>query len=144
MIEVQGDWIGFYAYDLNPNENRKIPFRANINRGINEFVGRIYEDADHGGIDDEIVIRGHMNDDEIEFNKYYAKEHYLDENNESVSIESENPNIVHYKGTFDESTMRFKGVWEIAFLEEDDEGILHEANESGKWEMWREPNNPRA
>ena len=88
IIEIKGDWIGFYSYDKGYNESDrelKVPFRLTIERGINEFVGRIYEETDFGGIDDKIVIRGHQNGYEIEFTKYYTLEHFVDENNDFVS-----------------------------------------------------------
>src|SRR5215831_149155 len=97
IVEIGGDWIGFYTYDTDRSQTR-VPFRMTIRRGINQFVGRIVEEEALGGIDDEIIIKGHQNGDEIEFTKYYTLEHYTDENNELVSLESDNPTIVYYKG----------------------------------------------
>lgn len=141
IVEIKGDWIGFYTYDQGYNisdRQLKVPFRLTIERGINEFVGRIFEEADYGGIDDEIVIRGRQNGDEIEFTKHYALEHFVDENDDLASIESDNPTIVYYKGKFDSGDRKFKGQWEITGLREDDEGVFHENNQSGFWEIWRE------
>ena len=141
IIEIQGDWIGYYTYDKGYNEwdkQQKVPFRLTIERGINEFVGRIFEEIEYGGIDDEIIIKGHQNGDEIEFTKYYTLEHYINEHNEQVSIESDNPTIVYYKGIFDNSDKKFKGEWEIPILQEDEDGVFHADNSSGHWVIWRE------
>ncbi|UXE67268.1 MAG: hypothetical protein KA713_01290 [Chryseotalea sp. WA131a] len=140
-IEIKGDWIGYYTFDNGYNDwdkEQRIPFRLTIERGIYEFVGRIFEEAKFGGIDDDIVIKGRQNGNEIEFTKYYTLEHYLDENNQLVSIESENPTVVHYNGKFDDSDKKFKGEWEIPMLQEDEDGVLHADNSSGHWVIWRE------
>jgi len=141
IIEIKGDWIGFYTYDRGYNiadRLLKIPFRLTIERGINEFVGRIYEEADYGGIEDEIVVKGRQNGDEIEFTKYYTLEHFVDENEGLVSVESDDPTIVYYKGKFVNELNKFKGQWEITGLREDEEGVFHEDNQTGFWEIWRE------
>ena len=141
IVEIRGDWIGFYTYDegySDSDRKLKVPFRLTIERGINEFVGRIYEEGDYGGIEDEIVIKGHQNGDEIEFTKYYTLEHFIDESNEVVSIESENPTIVYYTGRFDNEENKFKGQWEIPGLREDEDGVFQEENQAGSWEIWRE------
>ena len=141
IVEIKGDWIGFYTYDKGYNisgRQLKVPFRLTIERGINEFVGRIYEEADYGGIDDEIVIRGRQNGDEIEFTKHYTLEHFVNEHDDLVSVESDNPTTVYYKGKFDNSDKKFKGQWEISGLREDDNRVFHEDNQSGFWEICRE------
>ncbi len=141
IVEIKGDWIGFYTFDKgysDTDRQTKVPFRLTIERGINEFVGRIYEEADYRGIDDEIIIKGHQNGDEIEFTKFYTLEHFIDENDNLVSIESENPTIVYYKGTFNNNDKKIKGQWEITGLREDEDGIFHEDNQTGFWEIWRE------
>jgi hypothetical protein len=141
IVEINGDWIGYYTFDngySEENKQQKVPFRLTIKRGINEFVGRIYEEVDFGGIDDEIVIKGHQNGNEIEFTKYYTLEHLIDENNDLISLESENPTTVYYKGYFDDSDNKFKGDWEITGLREDEDGIFHADNQTGQWTIWRE------
>jgi len=78
IVEINGDWIGYYTFDkgyTDEDKKEKIPFRLTIKRGINEFVGQIDEEVDFGGINDEIVIKGRQNGDEIEFIKYYTLEH---------------------------------------------------------------------
>lgn len=141
IVEIKGDWIGYYTFDKGYDDwdkQQKVPFRLTIERGINEFVGRIFEEPEHGGIDDQIVIKGHQNGDEIEFAKYYTLEHYIDENNELVSVESDNPTIVYYKGTFHNNDKKFKGEWEITGLREDEDGVFHSDNQTGHWFIWRE------
>jgi hypothetical protein len=141
IVEITGDWIGFYTYDKGYNisdRQLKVPFRLTIERAINEFVGRIYEEADYGGIDDEIVIRGRQNGDEIEFSKYYTLEHFVDGDDNLVSVESDNPTIVYYRGKFDNRDKKFKGQWEIAGLRTEDDGVFQEDNQTGFWEIWRE------
>jgi hypothetical protein len=141
IIEIGGDWIGYYTFGEGYTEEQqqtKVPFRLTIKRGINEFVGQVFEEAAYGGIDDEILIKGNQNGDEIEFTKYYTKEHFVDENNELVSIESETPTIVYYKGKFDELDNKIKGEWEIPMLIEDEDGVFHAENSSGTWAIWRE------
>jgi hypothetical protein len=61
MIHIDGDWIGFYTYDKGYSQLTKldtIPFRATIKREFENFVGRIIEEEDFGGIEDEILIKG--------------------------------------------------------------------------------------
>ena len=84
------------------------------------------------------MVKGIQSGDEIEFTKYYTLEHFLDENDELVSVESENPTIVYYKGKFDPTNMRFQGEWEITGLQEDEDGVFHEDNQTGNWFIWRE------
>jgi hypothetical protein len=141
IVEIKGDWIGFYTYDNGYNDadkEWKVPFRMTLERGINEFVGRIYEEAAYGGIEDEIVIKGRQNGAEIEFTKYYTLEHFSDENGQLVSMQSDNPTIVYYKGRYDSREKTFKGQWEIPGLREDENGVFHEDNQTGFWEIWRE------
>ena len=141
MIEINGDWIGYYTFHEmygDWGKDRQVPFRMIVKKGINEFVGTIIEEVDYGGIDDEILIKGRQNGDEIEFTKHYKKEHYLDENSDVVSVESENPTIVYYRGQFDYSKNQFVGEWEIPLLQEDEDGVFHTDNASGQWFIWRE------
>ena len=141
MVEINGDWIGYYTFDVGYSDwykQKKIPFRATIKRGINEFVGQMTEETGFGGVDDFIVIKGLQNGDDIEFTKYYPKEHILDEHNQLQSIESENPTMVYFKGTFHERENRFQGEWEIPGLREDENGIFQAENNTGHWVMWRE------
>ena len=141
MIEIEGDWIGYYTYGKQYGDwgkDRRVPFRMKLERGINEFVGRVFEEEDYGGIDDEIGIRGQLLGDEIEFTKFYTKDHYLDENGQPESEENDNPTRVYYKGKFDFTDNQFKGEWEIAVLQEDDDGVFHADNTSGQWFIWRE------
>jgi hypothetical protein len=141
MIEVNGDWIGYYTFDKGYSEwlkTQAVPFRITIQLGIHEFVGRVFEEPAYGGIDDEIVIRGRQHGNEIEFTKQYSLEHYLDRNDQLVSVKSNNPTIVYYKGYYNEASDTIKGQWEIPRLEEDDEGIFHARNATGHWEIWRE------
>ena len=140
MIEIKGDWIGYYTFGEKYGDwgkNRQVPFRVHIEKGINEFVGRIFEDADYGGIDDEVTIKGRQNGDEIEFEKHYTKQHFLDENFKLVSLESEIPTIVYYKGKFDFNDNQLRGEWEIPLLQEDEDGVLHADNATGQWVIWR-------
>ena len=141
MIDINGKWIGVYSYDTGYSEVTKlqaVPFNATIETGLKEFIGQITEEVEYGGLDDEIVIRGQLKGNEIEFVKYYTLEHTLDENGESYSFESDSPNIVHYSGKYFENEKKFKGRWELPGLREDDDGVFHEDNSSGNWEMWRE------
>ncbi len=141
MIEINGNWIGYYTFNEEYGDwgkDRRVPFRVTFERGINEFIGKIFEEADYGGIDDEIAIKGRQNGDEIEFEKHYTKEHFLDENFELVSLESDNPTIVYYKGKFDFVDNQFKGEWEIPLLHEDEDGVLHAGSDAGQWCIWRE------
>jgi hypothetical protein len=142
MLEITGDWLGYYTYGDGYEawqRQQQVPFRMTIQRGISEFVGRIFEEAEYGGIDDEIVIKGRQNGDDIEFTKYYSREHFSDDQGNLVSFESDSPTIVYYKGTFDSVEQKFSGTWEITGLREDDDGIFHEDNLSGTWSLWREP-----
>ena len=141
MIEINGDWIGFYTYGKGYTELNKlltVPFNATIKKGIYLFVGRVTEELEYGGIDDEIVIRGQLSGTDIEFIKYYSREHVLDSGNETVSHNSAYPSVVHYKGTYHEGDEKFMGTWEIPELREDDEGVFHAENPSGYWEMRRD------
>jgi hypothetical protein len=141
MIEITGDWIGYYTFGERYGDwgkDRRVPFRMKIQRGISEFVGRIFEETDYGGIDDEITIRGRQNGDEIEFTKHYTQEHLLNENGEQVSLKSDSPTIVYYKGEFDFNDNQFKGEWEIPVLREDEDGVFHSDNDSGRWCVWKE------
>jgi hypothetical protein len=141
MIHIDGDWIGFYTYDKGYSQLTKldtIPFRATIKREFENFVGRIIEEEDFGGIEDEILIKGKLTENRIEFTKYYTLEHIVYEDNESFSLESENPTIVHYEGEYFENESKFKGRWEIGQLKAGDSGQMIEDNNSGFWEMWRQ------
>lgn len=141
IVEITGDWIGFYTYGEGyaiTERQLKVPFHMTIKRGINEFVGRVYEEVEYGGIEDEIVIKGRQNGDEIEFTKYYTLEHSLGENDELVSVESDHPTIVYYTGKFNNEEKKFKGQWQITALREDEDGVFHEDNQTGSWEIWRE------
>lgn len=144
MVEINGDWIGYYTFSENYGEwgkDRRVPFRMTIQRGINEFVGRIFEEEEFGGLDDdEIVLKGQQNGDEIEFTKFYSKEHITLEKYESISFESANPHVVYYKGKFVFDENKFKGQWEIPLLQEDADGVLHPDNDSGEWVIGREKN----
>jgi hypothetical protein len=140
MIELKGNWIGYYTFSDQYGDwgkDKRVPFRMIIERGFSEFVGRIFEAAEAGGIDDEIIIRGRLQDDEIEFTKYYSKEHFV-ENEEILSLESDTPTLVYYKGKYDASENRFKGDWEIPILREDEEGVFHAENNTGHWVAWQE------
>ena len=136
IVEIAGDWIGFYTYG-DDEHHTKVPFRMTVKRGINQFVGRIFEEKEFGGIDDEIIIKGHQNGDEIEFTKHYTLEHFSSETSSLISLESDNPTIVYYDGAFDYREKKFKGKWEIPGLREDDDGVFHEHNSKGYWEIWK-------
>lgn len=60
MLDIDGHWIGFYTYGNGYSELMKlesVPFNVTIKKGFNTFVGRITEEVEFGGIDDEILIR---------------------------------------------------------------------------------------
>ena len=138
MIDINGHWIGYYTYDQGYSEFMKlqsIPFRAIIRKEWEHFVGRIFEEEASGGIDDEILIKGKLNGDRIEFTKYYSQEHVVFEDDQSFSFDSDFPTIVHYEGVYDREESKFKGRWEIARLKEIDDTFI-EDNNSGTWEMW--------
>lgn len=138
MIDINGYWIGFYTYDKGYSEFMKlqsVPFRVTIKKGWDHFVGRMIEEEDYGGIDDEILIKGRLNGDKIEFTKYYTQEHVVFENDEYFSFDSDHPTVVHYEGTYDSNESKFKGRWEIGRLKETDD-VLVEDNNTGTWEMW--------
>lgn len=141
MVEIDGNWIGFYRYGeayTDADKELKVPFRVTITRGINEFVGTMWEEPEYGGIQDDIIIKGRQDGDEIEFVKYYALEHFTDEHNQLHSRESENPTTVYYHGKFHREEAKFKGQWELPALHEDEHGVLHEDSQTGFWELWRE------
>ncbi|HMV08410.1 MAG TPA: hypothetical protein PKL56_05910 [Cyclobacteriaceae bacterium] len=140
MIDINGHWIGFYNYDKGYSDLMKsesVPFRVTIKKEWDNFVGRLTEEEDYGGIDDEILIKGQLNGDKIEFTKYYTQEHVVYENNESFSFDSDNPTVVHHEGVYDSKNSKFKGRWEIRQLKEIEDGVLAADNNSGLWEMWR-------
>jgi len=140
MIDIEGHWIGFYNYDKGYSQLMKlhsVPFRVTIKKEWHNFVGRLIEEEEYGGIDDEIIIKGQLSGDKIEFTKYYTQEHVVYENNESFSLDSANPTVVHYEGVYDKTDSKFKGRWEIGQLKEIENEVLVEDNNSGHWEMWR-------
>jgi len=141
MINIDGYWIGFYTYDKGYSQLTKfesVPFSVAIKKEFDNFVGRVVEEEEFGGIEDEIVIKGTLSGNKIEFTKYYTLEHIVDENNESDSFESDNPTIVHYEGEYVDAESKFKGRWAIGYLQEDDEGVMTEGSDTGFWEMWKE------
>jgi hypothetical protein len=140
MIDINGHWIGFYKYDKGYSELTKlesVPFRVIIQKQWDNFVGRVTEEEEYGGIDDEIIIKGQLNGDKIEFTKYYTQEHVVFENNETFSFDSDNPTMVHYEGIYDTNESKFKGHWTIGQLKETEGEVLIEDNNTGTWEMWR-------
>lgn len=140
MIDINGHWIGFYNYDKGYPDLTKlesVPFQVTIKKEWDNFVGRLVEEEEYGGIDDEILIKGQLNGDKIEFIKYYTQEHVVYENNESFSFDSDNPTIVHYEGVYDINELKFKGRWTIGQLKEAEDDLLIEDNNTGTWEMWR-------
>jgi hypothetical protein len=141
MINIDGYWIGFYTYDKGYSQLTKfesVPFSVTIKKEFDNFVGRVIEEVELGGIEDEIKIEGKLNGNKIEFTKYHTLEHSVDENNESYSFESDNPTIVHYEGEYLDKESKFKGRWTIGNLTEDETGVMTEDNNSGFWEMWKE------
>ena len=77
MIDIDGHWIGFYTYDKGYSQLTKfdsVPFSVTIKREFDNFVGRVIEEEEFGGIEDEIMIKGKLNGDKIEFTKYYTLE----------------------------------------------------------------------
>ena len=141
MIDIDGHWIGFYTYDKGYSQLTKfesVPFSVTIKKEFDNFVGRVIEEEELGGIEDEIMIKGKLSGDRIEFTKYYVLEHIVDENNESDSFESETPTIVHYEGEYVDKESKFKGRWLIGSLKEDETGLMTEENNTGFWEMWKE------
>lgn len=140
MIDIDGHWIGFYNYDKGYSDLMKsesVPFRVTLKKEWDNFIGLLTEEEEYGGIDDEILIKGQLTGDRIEFTKYYTQEHVVYENNESFSFDSDNPTVVHYEGVYDNKDFKFKGRWEIGQLKEIEDGVLVEDNNSGQWEMWR-------
>lgn len=90
-----------------------------------------------GGLDDDLImVRGHWNENEIYFTKFYRKEHITLTNFEILSIESDNPHVVNYKGRYDYEARKYKGTWMIPALEMDDQGVLQDIEGgTGAWEM---------
>jgi hypothetical protein len=141
MIDIDGHWIGFYTYDKGYSQLTKfesVPFSVTIKKEFDNFVGRVIEEEEFGGIEDEIIIKGKLTGVKIEFTKYYTLEHLVDDNNESESFESDNPTTVYYEGEYIERESKFKGSWTIANLTEDETGLMTADNDTGFWEMWKE------
>ncbi len=140
MIDINGEWIGFYNYVEGysvTNQLQSVPFIMIIDKGIDEFIGKIIEDVANGGIDDEIIVRGKFNNDVIDFIKFYKNAHYMDENNVQESFVSDTCPEVYYSGQFCHSENKFKGEWKIQDYIFDEEGILQDNIFSGFWEMWK-------
>jgi hypothetical protein len=140
MKDIDGHWIGFYTYGKgysNLTKLETVPFTVTIKKEFENFVGHMVEEEEFGGIEDEILIKGKLSGNKIEYTKYYTLEHVVYEDNQSLPFESENPTIVHYEGAYLDNESKFKGRWEIGQLKEDDSGVMNEDNNSGLWEMWR-------
>lgn len=114
-----------------------VPFNVTIKKGFNTFIGRITEEVEFGGIDDEILIMGKLTGYEIEFTKYYKLEHTVDDSNNYYAEPSDNPTTVYYKGVYNPDLKKFTGQWEIPQLREAAPDVMNVENTSGYWEMWQ-------
>jgi hypothetical protein len=139
-LNIEGHWIGFYTYGKEystEDQQTSVPFNAEFKNTLTGFVGKMSEEVDYGGIDDEIYIEGRININSISFTKFYTKKHYVNEQGEAISEESDDPNIVYYDGVFDSQTKKIVGTWAIYLVGQDDDGKEVEFEDTGGWEMWR-------
>jgi hypothetical protein len=140
-IDIEGRWIGFYTYGKEYSTEEQltsVPFTVEFKNTLIGFVGKMSEEVDYGGLDDQIYIEGQMNTDTISFTKFYTKKHYVNEKGETVSEESDDPNIVYYDGAYDSQVKKFIGTWTICLVSQDEDGKDIEYEDTGGWEMWRQ------
>jgi hypothetical protein len=53
MTDINGEWLGYYTFDEDYGDwgkERRVPFRLVVGKAINDFVGRIFEEVDYGGM----------------------------------------------------------------------------------------------
>jgi hypothetical protein len=141
-LDIEGRWIGFYTYGKEyslEEQLTSVPFTVEFKNTLVGFVGKMTEEVGYGGLDDEIYVEGQMDMNSISFTKFYTKKHYVNENGETVSEESDDPNIVYYDGAYDSQLKKFIGEWTICLVSQDENGNDIEYEEdTGGWEMWKQ------
>lgn len=140
MMDIEGRWIGTYSFGSEyPADMRHVavPFEAEFKNTLMGFVGKIFEVVEAGGLDDEIYVEGQLDKNKISFNKFYTRSHHMDDNGETISEESDDPNIVQYEGEFNSGANKFEGKWTIFLVAQNDDGQDEEFENTGTWEMWR-------
>jgi hypothetical protein len=141
MVNIEGRWIGTYSYGQEypaHTQHIEVPFEAEFKNTLMGFVGKIFEDVETGGIDDEIYVEGEIDRNKISFNKFYTKKHHMNDSGETVTEEDDDDaNIVQYEGEFNSSTNKFEGKWTIFLVSQDEDGQDVEFENTGTWEMWR-------
>jgi hypothetical protein len=140
MIDVEGRWIGAYTYGSGysvESQQTSVPFEAEFKNTLMGFVGKIFEEVEYGGLDDDIYVEGQLDLDKISFTKFYSKAHYFNEQDETISEESDDPNIVYYDGNYNYASKKFEGKWKICMVGQNENGQDVESTFTGGWEMWR-------
>ena len=141
MINLEGDWIGFYEYGEGYSEANKlvkVPFVMTVENAVDEFIGKIKEDKTSEGVEDLILVRGKLDNDLINFVKFYTKAHYIHEDNMIDSLDSDTLSKVYYTGQFIFDEKKFIGEWYIQDYFVDDSGVLHDKYLKGSWEMQKQ------
>ena len=115
-IQINGSWKGMFSQIIN--EDDQTFFEADFNMklvGDSEGFNGTCEDLEiEIGKKERSKIRGFIDDGMISMVKEYEHLILLDKETEEFILDKEmrHPEI-HYYGTFNESTNRFEGTWEI-------------------------------
>jgi len=137
--EIEGEWKGFYTSSQKIEDEVKtvtIPFFTSIKYAIQEFIGKLEEEGKSES-EEDIFIRGRLEENQIYFAKIVSGEPIFAEGQESQEGGLENSTISYFNGEFIEEENKFKGTWELPYFEIDEEEVMIEKTETGEWEMWR-------
>jgi hypothetical protein len=141
MNSMTGKWKGFFTQILGTSEEpyeAKFDFEMDLIQNEDGFEGTCKDMEIEIGQNEKSKIKGFIDNQIISFTKQYDNSiFYDDQKDELILIREIKQDEINYYGTWDQSTNKFHGKWEILMSDEPtlDLNEYKQDIEYGDWEM---------
>jgi len=117
-INLEGTWKGTYQYNIHEElideQLKEVEFTIVIDKlkGIS-FSGTVEDNLETGGTPGKGIIKGKINNDQIQFNKEMPVHASINEKGERIINQNKKHHTIIYKGEFSRSKKSIHGYWEF-------------------------------
>lgn len=116
---MKGTWKGSYRFDNAAVQKavgfKQTSFTINVDSFDGKhFQGTVQDDVQTGGMEEEGIIEGMIENGEIRFQKRMPRQRLIDLQGKHSSTDKKHP-VLYYSGSIDEATAEIRGVWKFRY-----------------------------
>ncbi len=136
MADLNGKWIGslLFGPEYGRDAGKELFFEIDFVQTGEKFTGTARDTGGFGASPDPAKIEGTFKENKIQFEKYYASQHTVDEHGKTIVDRSKSGPGIQYEGVYNESDKTFTGTWYIAMMQNTGRG-MQEFKCTGTWNM---------